>query len=69
MKNYLLDLLQRTVTVFVVTLAGIAVAAEPFNVLTFQWDAALTTSASAATLALLTGLAARLSRDKNTAGF
>lgn len=69
MRTYLLDLLQRVVTAFVLTLAGLAAAAEPFNVLTFAWGPALTVSASVAALALLTGLAARLSRDKDSAGF
>lgn len=69
MKKYVQDLAQRVVTVFVVTLTGMATAAESFDVITFRWDVALTTSASAATLALLTGLAARLSRDKSSAGF
>lgn len=68
-KTYVLDLVQRVVTAFVLTLAGLAAAAEPFDVLTFQWDVALATSTSVAVLALLTGLAARLSRDKNSAGF
>lgn len=69
MKRYVADLAQRTLTVFIVTLAGLASAAEPFDVTTFRWDLALTVSSSAATLALLVGLAARLSRDKNSAGF
>lgn len=69
MKRYLADLAQRVITVFVMTLAGLAVAAEPFDVVTFHWGPALTLSASSATLALLTGLAARLSRDKGSAGF
>lgn len=69
MKKYLADLAQRTGTVFVVTLAGLAVAAEPFDMLTFNWPSALGTSGSAAVLALLVGLAARLSGDKDSAGF
>lgn len=68
-KTYVLDLVQRVVTAFVLTLAGLAAAAEPFDVLTFQWDVALTTSTSVAVLTLLTGLAARFSGDKNSAGF
>lgn len=69
MIKYIADLAQRVITVFVVTLAGLAVAAEPFDVVTFHWGPALTISGSAATLALITGLAARLSRDKDSAGF
>lgn len=69
MIKYIADLAQRTVTVFVMTLAGLATAAEPFDVVTFHWGPALTISGSAATLALITGLAARLSRDTNSAGF
>jgi len=69
MKRYLADLAQRTGTTFVVTLAGLAVAAEPFDLLTFAWGPALTTSGSAAVLAALLGLSAKLSRDKDSAGF
>lgn len=69
MRTYLLDLAQRVVTTFVVSLAGLATAAEPFNLMTFAWIPALQVSGSLAVLALLIGLAARLSRDKDSAGF
>lgn len=69
MKRYLADLAQRVGTVFVLSLAGSVTLDNPFNVTTFQWDVALTQAGSLATLALLTGLAARMSRDKNSAGF
>lgn len=69
MRTYLIDLAQRVVTAFVLTLAGLATSAEPFDIMTFRWGTALAVSGSVAVLALLTGLAARLSRDKDSAGF
>lgn len=68
-KRYLIDLLERAGTVFATTLAGVAVAAQPFNVLTFHWDTALTTAGSAAVLAVLVGLGAGRSGDPGNAGF
>ncbi len=68
MNTYLKDLAERVLGVFATTLAGTAVAAEPFNVITFEWGAALTTSGSAAVLALLIGVASRAKGDPNSAG-
>ena len=69
MRTYLLDLAQRVLAAFLLTLAGLATAAEPFDMLAFQWGTALATAGSAAVLTLIVGLAARFSRDKNSAGF
>ena len=69
MTKYLTDLLYQVAGAFSVTLTGLAVAAEPFDVLAFDWGTALTASGSAATLALLHGLAARFQGDKDRARF
>lgn len=63
MPTFLKRLAYKVVGVFVVTLAAMAVAAQPFNVLTFDWGTALTVSGSAAVLALLEGLAGRFTGD------
>lgn len=68
MTQYLKDLAERVLGVFLGTLSGVALAAEPFNLLTFDWGTALGTSGSAATLALIVGLAARFRGDPNSAG-
>lgn len=68
MNQYLKDLAERVVGVFVTTLVGLALAAQPFDVLTFAWGPALTVSGSAAVLALLVGLAARFKGDPDSAG-
>lgn len=68
MGTYARDLAQRVVTVFVLTLGGLAAADEPFDVMTFGWGDALTTSGSTAVLALLLGLGARLTGTKDSAG-
>lgn len=62
MKTYLIRLAYSVLGAFFATLAGQAGAAA-FDVLTFAWSQALTTSASAAVLVLLHGLAARFQGD------
>lgn len=68
MSAYLKDLAERVFGVFAITLAALAAAATPFDVLTFGWVRALTVSGSAAVLALLLGLAARFRGDPESAG-
>ena len=68
MNKYLKDLGERVSMTFIATLAGVAVAAQPFNVLTFGWGAALTVAGSAAVLSLLKGLAARGTGPTDGAG-
>lgn len=63
MTEYLSRLAYKVGGVFVATLAAMAAAAQPFNVLTFDWGTALTVSGSVAVLALLEGLAGRLTGD------
>lgn len=69
MSKYFKDLLQRVGISFASTLAGLALAAQPFNVLTFDWASSLVASASAAILVLLAGVAAKTSGDPDSAGF
>lgn len=69
MRTYLLDLVYTVLGTFLATLAGIAAAAEPFDLFTFSWGAALGTSGSAAALVLLHGLAARFQGDPDRARF
>jgi hypothetical protein len=54
--------------VFLGALTALALAAQPFNVLTFDWGVALTVSGSAAVLALLEGLAGRFTGDPEQPG-
>lgn len=63
MRTYLIRLAMLTLGAFLGALAGMVLAAEPFNVLTFDWKTALTVSGSAAVLALVKGLAARFVGD------
>lgn len=49
--------------VFLAALFALAMADQPFNVLTFAWGTALTVSGSAAFLALLEGLVGRFTGD------
>lgn len=63
MTLFLKRLAVKVVGVFVATLAAMAAAAQPFNVLEFDWITALTVSGSVAVLALLEGLAARFTGD------
>lgn len=49
--------------VFLAALLAMVAAAQPFNVLTFHWGAALTVAGSAAVLALLEGLAGKFTGD------
>lgn len=67
MGTYPKQLALKTLGVFLTTLAALAVAAEPFDVLTFNWGTSLTVSGSAAVLALLEGLAGRFTGDKEQA--
>lgn len=53
--------------VFTTALVALALAARPFDVLTFNWTSALTVSGSAAVLALLEGLAGKLTGDRDQA--
>lgn len=50
--------------VFVASLLAVMAAAQPFNLLTFDWTVALTVAASAAVLALVEGLAGRFTGDQ-----
>lgn len=63
MTVFLKRLALKTVGVFLAVLAGMAAAARPFDVLTFDWTVALTVAGSAAVLALLEGLAGRFAGD------
>ena len=63
MQTYLLRLGTKVLGVFLATLLGVAVASRPFDVLTFNWVAALTVSGSAAVLALLEGRVGRFTGD------
>ncbi|MGW0034664.1 hypothetical protein ACWDXD_33225 [Streptomyces sp. NPDC003314] len=69
MSKYLTDLAYTVGGAFVLTLAALAAAAEPFDVLTFKWGTALTVAGSAATLTLLHGVAARFQGDPDRARF
>lgn len=64
---YLKSLAEQVLKVFLTTLAALAVAGQPFDVLTFAWGDALTVSGSAAVLALLVGLAAKGTGDPDSA--
>lgn len=66
--TYFKDLAQRVLTVFVLSLGGLMASATPFDVRTFAWDQALTASASAAVLALVLGLGAKLTGSPDSAG-
>lgn len=68
MTTYFKDLAQRVLTVFLTTLGGMMAAATPFDVLTFGWVRALTVAASAAVLALVLGLVAKLTGSPESAG-
>lgn len=65
MKLYLRRLAAKVTGAFLGTLTALAVASQPFNVLTFNWVPALTVSGSVAALALLEGLAGRFTGDRN----
>ena len=66
MKTYLQRLAFEVGGAFAGSLAAVAAAAQPFNVLTFQWGDALTISGSLATLVLLKGVAARFTGDPDS---
>lgn len=66
--TYFKDLAQRVMTVFLTSLGGMMAAATPFDVVTFGWVRALTVSASAAVLALVLGLVAKLTGSPESAG-
>lgn len=65
MSLYLRALAFKVVGVFVGVLVSMATASQPFNVLTFDWTAALTVAGSLAFLALLDGVAGRFTGDKD----
>jgi len=69
MKKYLIDLAYTVVGAFVATLLGAVSADKVFNVLTFAWGPALTTSGSVAFVALLHGVAARFQGNPDRARF
>lgn len=64
MSLYLRRLAFKVTGVFLAALLAVVAAAEPFNVLSFDWRTALTLAGSAAVLALLEGLAGRFTGDK-----
>lgn len=53
----------KTLGVGLASLTALALAARPFDVLTFDWTTNLTVAGSAAVLALLEGLAGRFAGD------
>jgi len=65
MTEYLKRLATKVAGVFLASLLAVVAAAQPFNVLTFDWPTALTIAGSAAVLALLEGLAGRFAGDKD----
>lgn len=67
MNQYLRQLSLKVGGVFIGALLAVVAAAQPFNALTFDWRTALTIAGSAAVLALLEGLAGRLTGDKDQA--
>jgi len=67
-KRFLIDLGERVVATFAASLLAIALAAQPFNVLEFDWGSALTVSVSAAFLTLLKGLVAQHTGPTDGAG-
>lgn len=69
MRKYLIDLTYTVIGAFVATLLGAITADKVFNVMTFAWGPALTTSASVAFVALLHGVAARFQGDPDRARF
>lgn len=65
--TYLKRLVTKVLGVGTATLAATALAAHPFNVLTFDWGTNLTLAGSAAALALLEGVAGAFTGDKDEA--
>lgn len=63
MGTYLKRLAYKVVGSFLITLAAMAAAERPFNVLSFGWGIALTVSGSVAVLALLEGVAGSFRGD------
>lgn len=68
MSEYVKDLFERVISTFLATLSGLALAAQPFDILSFDWPTALTVSASAALLSLLKGVVARGTGPTDGAG-
>lgn len=64
MGTYARRLAIKTLGVGVATLTALALAAQPFDVLTFDWTTNLTVAGSAAVLALLEGLAGAFTGDR-----
>lgn len=65
MSAYLRGLALKTFGVGLASLTALALAARPFDVLTFDWTTNLTVAGSAAVLALLEGLAGRFTGDRD----
>jgi ABC-type nitrate/sulfonate/bicarbonate transport system substrate-binding protein len=63
--TYLKRLALKVAGVGSASLLAMAAAAQPFNVLTFNWGTSLTVAGSAAVLALLEGLAGGLTGDRD----
>ena len=68
MGLYLKRLAVKVGGVFAGALAAAAAAAQPFNVLAFDWGASLTSAGRLAILALLEGVAGRFTGDKDDPG-
>lgn len=64
MGTYARRLALKTLGVGVASLTALALAAKPFDVLTFDWTTNLTVAGSAAVLALLEGLAGAFTGDR-----
>lgn len=63
MSLYLKRLAAKVAGVFLAALLAMVAAAQPFNVLSFDWTTALTVAGSAAVMALLEGLVGRFTGD------
>lgn len=63
MSVYLRALALKTLGTGIASFTALALAARPFDVLTFDWSTNLTVAGSAAVLALLEGLAGRFAGD------
>lgn len=64
MNAYARRLAIKTLGVGVATLSALALAAKPFDILTFDWTTNLTVAGSAAVLALLEGFAGAFTGDR-----
>ena len=68
MGLYLKRLAVKVGGVFAAALLALAAAAQPFNILDFDWGTSLAVSASAAFLALLDGIVGRFTGDTDDPG-